>query len=107
MPPPQAHILPLQYSQARRWQELRAFVFDALADAMHHRAALRGARLCSMNLLLSGSRLGGFHPREVQRQLEALSDELRHLGVPHAIHQVVPGDTEPDRHELRITLQRP
>ena len=100
-----AHVLPLQLSQARRWNELRAFVFDALADAMHHRAVLHGARLKSMHLLLSGSRLSGFSVAEVQRQLDALSDELRQLGVPHAIHQVLPGDAEPEQHQLRITLQ--
>ena len=104
---PESHVLPLQYSPARRWHELRAFVFDALADAMHHRAALHGARLGSMHLLLSGRHLGGFTTADVQRQLDVLSDELRQLGVPHAIHQVLPGDTEPEQHQLRITLQRP
>lgn len=101
------HTLPLQYSYARRWHELRAFVHDALADAMHHRAALCGARLHSLNLLLSGRHLSGDNPREMQRQLEILSGELRELGVPHAIHRVLPGDTEPDRHRLRITLLQP
>ena len=60
-----------------------------------------------MDLLLSGSRLGGFAAADVQRQLEVLSDELRQLGVPHAIHQVLPGDAEPEQHQLRITLQSP
>lgn len=104
---PPTLVLPLQYSPARRWHELRAFVFDALADAMHHRAALHGARLGSMQLLLSGSRLGGSTDADVQRQLDVLSDELRQLGVPHAIHQVLPGDAEPAQHQLRITLQQP
>ena len=101
------HTLPLQYSHARRWHELRAFVHDALADAMHHHAALYGARLHSLNLLLSGRHLGGANPREMQRQLEILSGELRELGVPHAIHRVLPGDAEPDHHRLRITLLQP
>lgn len=107
LPAAATHILPLQYSHASRWHELRAFVYDALADAMHHHAALRGARLRSLNLLLSGHYLGDTNPLESQRQLEILSGELRQLGVPHAIHRVVPGDAEPDRHQLRITLQQP
>jgi hypothetical protein len=101
------HVLPLQYSSARQWGELRAFVHDALADAMHHEAVLQGARPRSLSLLVSGRRLGGVHPREEQRQLEILSGELRLAGVPHAIHRVLPGDVEPDRHQLRITLRRP
>ena len=99
--------LPLQYSQARRWHDLRAFVYDALADAMHHHAALHGARLRDLSLLVSGRHLSVANPHEAQQQLEILSGELRLLGVPHAIHRVVPGDLEPDRHQLRITLQRP
>ena len=101
------HTLPLQYSQARRWHELRAFVHDALADAMHHQAVLHGARLRDLSLLVSGRHLSAVNRPEAQRQLEILSGELRLLGVPHAIHRVVPGDAEPARHQLRITLHRP
>ena len=100
-------ILPLSYSRARRWHELRAFVHDALADAMHHEAALQGARPRSVSLLISRRHLSGINPPEAQRQLELLSGELRRVGVPHSFHRVVPGDAEPDQHQLRITLQRP
>jgi hypothetical protein len=101
------HILPVSYSRARHWHELRGFVHDALADAMHHEAALQGARPRSMSLLISRRHLSGVNPSETQCQLDILSGELRLAGVPHAIHCVVPGDTEPDQHQLRITLQRP
>ena len=101
------HALPPLYSRARRWQALRGFVLDALADAMHHRAAMQGARLCSMNLLLSRRHLDAADAREGRRQLDLLSGELRRLGVPHAIHCVVPGDAEPTQHQLHITLQTP
>ncbi len=101
------HILPLCYSRARRWPELRAFVHDALADAMHHEAALHGAQPRAMSLLISGRHLNSSNPQEEQRQLEILSGQLRLAGVPHAIHRVVPGNAEPDQHQLRITLQRP
>lgn len=101
------HALPLVYSRARRWNELRGFVHDALADAMHHRVALHGARPANLSLLISRRYLGAGNPPEVLRQLELLSAELRLLGIPHAIHRVLPGDTEPDQHQLRITLQQP
>jgi hypothetical protein len=91
-----------QHSHAKHWRDLRAFVRDALADAMHHRASLGGAQpeLC---LLLSRNHLPT--NLEAQHQLEAMSDELRHLGVPHAVHQVVAGDDEPATHQLRITMR--
>ncbi len=100
------YTLPLLYSRASRWPALRAFIYDALADAMHHEAALQGARLRNLNLLVSGRHLGADDLHEVQVQLETLSSELRELGVPHAIHRVLPGDSEPQQHQLRITLQR-
>jgi len=90
------------YSHADRWADLRAFVHDALADAMHSKAALQGAQT-SLSLLVSGRHLPT-KPDELQRQLETLSVELRRLGVPHAIHKVVPGDPEPANHQLRISL---
>jgi hypothetical protein len=101
------HSLPVCYSRARQWHELRGFVHDALADAMHHEAALLGARPRSMSLLISRRHLGDGNPSEARRQLDILSGELRLAGVPHAIHCVVPGDAEPAEHQLRITLQRP
>ena len=101
------HLLPMRYSRARRWRDLRDFVHDALADAMHHPTVLHGARAHSLSLLVSARHLGGVGPQEMQRQLEILSGELRHLGVPHAIHRVLSGDAEPMQHQLRITLQRP
>ena len=110
MKPTQAlapHALPPLYSRARRWNALRGFVLDAVADAMHHQAAMHGARLCNMNLLLSRHHLDANHPPEGRRQLDLLSGELRRLGIAHAIHCVVPGDAEPEQHQLRITLQTP
>ena len=102
-----AGALPMVYSSARRWDALRRFVLDALADAVHHRAAMGGAQPRSLSLLVSRRHLGNSNGPEMQRQLEALSAELRRLHLPHSIHQVVPGDAEPEQHQLRITLQEP
>lgn len=99
--------LPLVYSSARRWDALCRFVLDALADAVHHRAAMGGAAVHSLSLLVSRRHLNNSNGPEMQRQLEALSAELRRLRLPHSINQVVPGDAEPEQHQLRITLQEP
>lgn len=97
-------------SQASNWPALRAFVRDALADAMHHSAALEGARP-DLSLLLSRRHLPThlWPQQEVQRQVQALSAQLCRQGVFHAINMVVAGNAEPASHELRITLspQRP
>lgn len=92
-------------SQASNWPELRAFVRDALGDAMHHSAALQGARP-DLSLLLSRRHLPThlWPQQEVQRQVEALSAHLCRQGVFHAINMVVAGNAEPASHELRITL---
>lgn len=101
------HTLPTLHSHARDWRALRAFVQDAHADAMHHRAALDGARP-ELTLMLSRRYLPThlLPAQEVQHQLQALSRELRRQGVFHAIHMVVVGNAEPASHELSITLSR-
>ena len=95
------------YCRARNWQSLRAFVLDALADAMHQRAALNGAQP-HLSLMLSRRCLPTqrLPAQEVQRQLHGLSQELRWRGALHAIHMVVIGDAEPARHELSIRLSQ-
>lgn len=95
--------LPLQHSHASRWQDLQAFVHDALTDALHHPSALQGAQP-RLRLLVSRQRLP-LPPEKLQRQLETLSAQLQRLGVPHTVHQVVPGDAEPATHQLRISFQ--
>jgi hypothetical protein len=95
------------HSQARDWPALRAFVQDALADAMHHHAAMVGARP-ELTLMLSRRFLPThlLPAQEVQHQLQAMSRELRRQGVFHAVHMVVIGNVEPASHELRITLSQ-
>lgn len=90
-------------SSASRWQDLHAFVHDAVTDALHHPSALQGAQP-SLRLLISRQRLP-LAPEHLHRQLEALSAQLRRLGVPHTVHQVVPGDPEPPNHQLHIRFQ--
>lgn len=97
---------PLQYSHARSLKLVRTFVYDGLADSMHQRTALEGAKPC-VNLLISRSCLLDVDQRHLERDLEGLSIELRAMGVHHAFHTVVPGDVEPSNHQLHITLQMP
>lgn len=99
--------LPPLHSRARDWRSLRAFIQDSLADAMHHQAALQGARP-ELTLMLSRRYLPThlLPQQEVQHQLQAISNQLRHQGVFHAIHMVVVGNAEPASHELSITLSQ-
>lgn len=102
MPPTGPAPLPLIHSQARRFGDLRSFVLDTLADALHQRSALQGAQ-ASLVLLVSRRQLPA-PQAQLQAQLDALSSELRRLGVPHSVHQVVPGDEEPATHQLRVSF---
>lgn len=98
--------LPTRHSYACDWRALRGFVFDTLADAMHHPAVLAGAQP-KMTLMLSRRFLPThlLPAQEVQRHLETLSRELRRQGVFHVdIHTVVAGNAEPPSHELSVTL---
>lgn len=95
-------MLPQQHSQARRFSDLRSFVLDNVADALHQSTALHGAVPC-LRLLVSRRCLVVPLPM-LQAQLDELSSELRRFGVPHSVHQVLPGDEEPATHQLNISF---
>lgn len=99
--------LPTQHSEAKTWPELRAFVQDALADAMHHPAALRGAQP-QFELLISRRHLPPrllWPEKRLRAALQAFSETLGRQGVRNDIFQVVIGNPEPARHELRVWLK--
>ncbi len=84
--------------------QLRGFVLDAVAEALHSRLALRGAHL-SLQLVVSRHCLP-LTPAH-QQGFERLSAELRALAVQHGIHCAAPGDPEPAVHELRLHFSAP
>lgn len=94
-------ILPITHSHARTWPDLRRFLQENLADALHQPAALRGAQP-KLDLWLSRRLLRDTPQGTVA--LDALSNALRRQGVPHDVHATQPGEPEPTTHRLRITL---
>lgn len=90
-------------SRARRWAELVGNIEDALFDAQHSAAGLRGARP-SLQVLLSRDllRLEGSNDITGLRQL---SRRLQQQDVPHSFHCAFAGSAEPGAHMIWIILE--
>jgi len=99
--------LPVLCSQAACWADLMDFVNDAAVDAMHHAAALHGAKL-HVGLLISRAHLAThtLPPRALDRRIQTLCAALRHYGMSGTVDQVPWGNREPLFHELRISFLR-
>lgn len=99
--------LPVLRSQAMCWADLMDFVNDAAVDALHHPAALQGAKP-HMGLLISRVHLATHRlaPRALDRRIDTLCAALRHYGMSGTVDQVPWGNREPLFHELRISFLR-
>ncbi|ARV18590.1 hypothetical protein AEP_01646 [Curvibacter sp. AEP1-3] len=98
--------LPVLCSRARSWDALFAFVNDGVVDALHHTAALRGARPHA-SLLISRAYLPThlLTPHELDNRVRALCAALTPFGMSGSIDQVPAGNLEPPYHTLLISFQ--
>ncbi len=96
----EAEALMQSHLHSRSWRELIASIHEALFEAQHSRAGLRGGSP-QLLLVLSRQLLDTCSP-EARRQLRSLSARLQAQGVAHSICQAPDGADPPPWHLLRI-----
>ena len=87
---------------ARNWRELISSINEALFEAQHCSAGLRGGSP-QLLLLLSRQLLDTRSP-EARRHLCSISTRLQAQGVAHSICQTPDGVDQPPWHLLRINF---
>ena len=90
-------------SQATSWRDLASYIQDALFNAQHGSAGLRGAKP-KLTVLLSRSLLNAEGSISAEA-MEGFCTELRRQGVAHGFHCVAQGSLEPTTHLVQITLE--